>query len=740
MKSPPAPVYAFGNFRIDTGRRLLWQDDAPLALTPRVFDTLLYLVEHHGTVLDKERLMEAVWPDTIVEENNLAQNISTLRRLLGETPGAHRFIATVPGRGYRFVAEVSSCDDPPSPLEEAAGPPANAMPVEARSPAVVPPPKSRPGARSFILLASCALVAVTFFLWRTHRPQPTPSTEAPPASATVVSPEKSIAVLPFENLSADPENAYFATGMRDEILLNLARISDLKVISRTSANLYKSGSPRNAREIGQQLGVAHLLEGSVQRAGDRVRVNAQLIDTRSDAHLWAQSYDRTLADVFAIQAEIAQTIAAQLQARISPSEKAAIIQAPTSDLVANALYAQATGPEDEPDQHRAALQAIHLLEEAVARDPRFMLAYCALARMHLLLYFGGYDHTPVRRELANTAIEQAARIQPDAGEVHLVRAHYWLHGFRDYDRARAELELARRTLPNDSKVYSWSAVIDRRQGHWDQALKNYERAIELDPRNIEWLINVGSTYERLRRYPEAAQLYQRALAIAPQDAVARLSRASLPLNQSGDTRPLRAELDAIVAEKPSAASGVADLLFYCALIERDAPAVDRALALIPPQGMAGNGNFVWPREWFVGSAARTFNDPATAAKAFTTARAILDQIVREQPDYHEAWNLLARTDAALGRKEEAIREGQRACELLPLSKDAWFGSNHVRALAWTYAWLGETDLALEQLNLLLSAGGIHYGELRLNPEWDSLRGDRRDHELLAALAPKEAGQ
>ncbi len=527
--------------------------------------------------------------------------------------------------------------------------------------------------------------------------------------------------------------------MQDEILSNLAKISALKVISRTSANLYKTGSPRNAREIGQQLGVAHLLEGSVQRAGDRVRVNAQLIDTRTDTHLWAQSYDRQLADVFAIQAEIAQTIAAQLQAQISPREKAAIAQAPTTDLVANALYAQAMSAESEPDQQQAALRAVRLLEEAVARDPHFLLAYCALSQMHLSLYFGGHDHTPARRELAHAAIENAARIQLDAGEVHLARAQYWLHGFREYERARRELDIARQSLPNHPKIYFWSAVIDRRQGQWEAAIENGMRAVELDPRNVEFINLAAGTYERLRRYPEAAQLYERAAAVAPQDFFARIFRASLPLHLRADFHPLRAELEAVLREKPSAAPGMADMLFYCAVIERDPAAAARALTMIPLGGMAAGHQFIWPREWFEGVAARTFNDPVAARTAFTAARAILEKAVRESPDYADGWSLLSRIDGALGRKEEAIAEGLRACELLPLFTDAWFGAWPVRNLAWTYAWVGEKDRALEQLEILQREGGIHYGELILNPEWDSLRDEPRFKEILAALAPKEHG-
>ena len=285
-----------------------------------------------------------------------------------------------------------------------------------------------------------------------------------------VVPEKSIAVLPFENLSESKENAFFATGVQDQILSYLAQIADLKVISRTSVTQYRNAAGRSVREIARQLGVAHVLEGTVQRVGDTVRVSAQLIDARKDAHEWAEKYDRPVGDVFAIQSEIAKAIAEQLRAHISLREQAAISKPPTTDLVANQLYIQAkeliaSGSVD-PGGNQKLLEAARLLEDAVRRDPDFLNAYCLLGQAHLFLYFEGFDHTPARRELAHVAIEKALRLKPDAGEAHLALARYSYHGFEDYDRARSELNLARRTLPNDPEVYLLTAFIDRRQGRW----------------------------------------------------------------------------------------------------------------------------------------------------------------------------------------------------------------------------------------------------------------------------------
>ncbi|MEY2492572.1 MAG: hypothetical protein QOH24_1523 [Verrucomicrobiota bacterium] len=492
-----------------------------------------------------------------------------------------------------------------------------------------------------------------------------------PVIATI--PEKSIAVLPFQSLSKDEENAFFADGVQDEILTDLAKVADLKVISRTSVMPYKNAAARNLREIAQQLGVAHVLEGSVQRAKQRVRINAQLIDARNDAHLWAQTYDRDLADVFAIQSEIAQAIAEQLQAHLSPAEKAEIAKAPTTDLVANDLYLRAKALDslsDDPGAKESLLQAARLLDEAVVRDPKFLLAYCLLCAVHLDLYWGGFDHTSARRDLANAALENASRLQPDAGEVHLARAIYAYHGFRDYDRARAELDLARRMLPNEPSIYMQLGAIDRRQGRWDESIRNFDRGGELDPRNFSVLEEAAFTRLGVRRFAEARPSLERALSVSPHDYFVRTSLAQLAFFQRADTGPWRAQLTAIVNEGPEAAAHVAFALVTCALAERDSAAATRALTFIPPEGLVDPyNNVLLPREWFVGLVGRSFGDANSAQTAFAAARKIVGKTVRDQPEYAAAWSCLGMIDAGLGRKEDAIREGRRACELLPLSND-----------------------------------------------------------------------
>jgi TolB-like protein/Tfp pilus assembly protein PilF len=430
-----------------------------------------------------------------------------------------------------------------------------------------------------------------------------------------VVPEKSIAVLPFENLSAEQENAFFTDGVQDEILTNLAKIADLKVISRTSVLQYKTGMKRNLREIANALGVAHVVEGTVQRAGNRVRVSAQLIDARSDTHLWGEHYHRPLDDVFAIQSEIAKAVADELQAKLSPAEKAAIEQKPTEDLAAYDRYIRAkallTGNVLDARAGDNLFQAVRLVSQAIARDPNFLLAYCQLAWAHDQLYFFGFDHSAARLALANEALEKAVRLGPDRGEAHLAAAWVYYQCYLDYDRARAELDIARRTLPNEPIVFALTGYIDRRQGRWIQLISNFERALEIDPRNVEILQALSASYKFLRRFTEMGDVLNRTLAIIPADAMTRVARAFADLDASADTAPLRATIHDVVTEDPNAGEAIADHWFHFALCEGDAAEVARALAFISPEGNTPS-NVRMPRSVFEGIAARTRGDAVTA--------------------------------------------------------------------------------------------------------------------------------
>ncbi len=572
----------------------------------------------------------------------------------------------------------------------------------------------------------------------TIQPSVTEPKASPKTSAPLAASDKSIAVLPFENLSRDPDNAFFADGVQDEILTNLARIADLKVISRTSVMPYKSNATRNLRAIGKALGVAHLLEGSVQRAGGKVRVNAQLIDARTDMHLWAQSYDRDLADVFAIQSEIAKTIADQLQAKISPSEKAAIEKPPTKDPIAYDLYLRAqllyADTTDSIQAKQKLPKAARLLDKAVAHDPHFLLAWCLLSKVHSQSHFLGYDHTAARLELANVAAQEALRLQPDAGEAHLAQADYYYHGFRDYERARTELAIAQRTLPNNAQVFEYTGYIDRREGHWEEATRNLERALELDPRNFVTVQQLAIAYQQQRRYADEARTYDRALTIVLGDPATRILRAQVALDERADIKPYQTMLATLMAEDPSVAPDVDDPLY--ALCERTATAAARALTNYPRDGSVYNA-VNYPHAYWEGVVARWQGDSAKAQAAFNVARSEVAKTVEKQPDFPAGLSLLGMIDAGLGRKEEALGEGRRACELLPISKDAFDGPAFAVNLAQIYAWTGEKDLAIEQIAAVERVPNfLSYGFLKLQPQWDSLRGDPRFEEIIASLAPK----
>ncbi|HSU85231.1 MAG TPA: hypothetical protein VLI42_00725 [Chthoniobacterales bacterium] len=566
-----------------------------------------------------------------------------------------------------------------------------------------------------------------------------PASFAPAAAI----PEKSIAVLPFENLSDNKENAYFTDGVQDEILTDLAKIADLKVISRTSVMQYKSGAARNLREIGRQLGVAHLLEGSVQRVGDKVRVNTQLIDARTDAHEWAENYDRPIDDVFAIQSEISKTIADQLQAKLSPHEKSAIEQRPTTNIGAFELYSRAKDLILHTAFSAAAAQnlrtGIELLNQALALDPSFFDAYCQLAFASDSLYgFGTADHTPALLVTADAAVATAFRFRPDAGEAHLARATHLYQAYRNYDGALGELEVARMTLPNNPAISELTAAIMRRRGKHEEGLQAYQRAIQLDPRNFYTIQQLALSYAILRRYPEAIGALDRALTIKPDDPETRATRAQTFLHWKGDYRPLHQVVDEIRTNDPSAVKSIADGWLIDALAERDPAAAESAITALG-DGTFGDNATQFNAGFAHALLARMMKDDAKVRAAFAAIRPEQERIVQAQPDYGPAVCLLALIDAGLGRKEQALQEIQRAVQLLPLEKDALNGADMIYYSGIVAGWVGEKDLALQNLTKAAQLPGfVTYGALKLLPWCDPLRGDPRFEKIVASLAPKTA--
>ena len=602
-------------------------------------------------------------------------------------------------------------------------------PIQARRTGVIGRSKKwlqrNPTAAGIAVLSLALLAAVGVIVWKTELFRR-------PAAA-------GIAVLPFENLSNDREDASFAGGVQDDLLTKLAKIADLKVISRTSAMGYHG--KQNTRQIGNELGVSHVLGGSVRKTGAWLHINVQLIDTHTDSHVWAEDYDLDLKGMFAVQTEIAQKVANQLHAKISPAEKLAIERPPTADITAFDLYSRAknlvlaggyhTGGRDD------LLQAADLLNQAVTHDPTFFQAYCQLAWIHDNLYFFGFDRTPARLALAEAAVQSAFRLRPNAGEAHLARAENFYRGYRDFERASAELEMAGKTLSNEARLFELKGYIERRRpgGNQEEALRNFKRAVELDPRNFLILQQTAISADLLRRYAEEEVLLDRALALVS-DAETKVQRAVVEFDWKAETRPVHRAIDEIRTKDPAALPGVAESWLTCALAERDAIAANNALAAMDQNSFDYQTAQFSPR-FVQGLIARMTKDDAKARSAFAADREEQEKLVRAHPDDAGALCVLGLIDAALGRKEDALREGRRAVELLPVEKDVINGARMITCLAIAASWVGDKDLACQQLaEAIRYPTGPSYGHLKLMPFWDPLRGDPRFETIVASLAPK----
>lgn len=550
---------------------------------------------------------------------------------------------------------------------------------------------------------------------------------------------KSIAVLPFQNLN-ESQTSYFADGIQDEILTRLAKVSDLKVISRTSVMQYRAGPKTgNLREVAQSLGVTNILEGSVEQQAGHVRVRAQLIEASTDTLIWADQYDRNLADIFAIQTEISEKVVAELKARLSPAEKAAIQEVPTKDLVAYEFYIRgkelvaattfnSRGRED-------LVEGAHLLQQAVEHDPTFFQAYYQLARAHDQIYLLGADHSTARLAMAEIAVEALQRLRPDAGETHAARAAHLYWGYRDYDGAKTEVELARRSLPNDPLPLLLNAYIQRREGLWNEANQEFDRALALDPQNVNILRQIAVSCHYQRRFADMSRTVDRALAVNPNDAALRVQKAEIELDWRAEPGPLRQTLNALIKAQPELGETFADTRLHLAMCEGNFAEGDVALAQMTPDGCSAEG-VPLPKNWCAGCLARARKDLAGARREFEQARIEAAELVRKQPDYPEAICVLGLLDAGLNRKEDAIREGRRAVELLPLSKDAIDGSLLLENLAIIYAWTGEADLAIAELKHLSQIpSGINYGSLRLDPDWSDLRRNPDFEAIVQSMAP-----
>jgi TolB-like protein/class 3 adenylate cyclase/Tfp pilus assembly protein PilF len=564
----------------------------------------------------------------------------------------------------------------------------------------------------------------------------TPTFSVPPS--TIAIPEKSIAVLPFENRSDDKQNAYFADGIQDEILTNLAKIADLRVISRTSVMQYKSGAERDLREIGRQLGVAHVLEGSVQRSSNRVRVTAQLINARTDMHEWAERYDRDLADVFAIQSEIAKAIADQLEAKLSPQEQARVEERPTGNTEAYALYLRANQIARNPDtlleDYKAAVQ---LYMQAIALDPDFALAHARLASTTAEI-FHYYEPTDAWRTRARTEAEIALRLQPDMAEAHfaLGQCIYWMD--QDYGRALEQFEIASRLSPGNGDIGRLIAAIERRQGKWREALAEYERVQKIDPQNPNTVRELVFTNTAMRRWPEATRWANRLRALAPASLVAKIQSGYVDFWGKGDTGLLKS----LLSEVPGGVDPdgvVTSCRWDVAMVDRDYAAARLAIDSSSAKEISYMNGGPTPRSFFLGCIALAQGDSAGAQKYFEEAQSFFENAVKEAPASAERHANLGLLYAFMGRKADATREGLRAVELKPESKDAVDGAIMNCYLALIYARVGENDLAIPLIERLLKTPGavdsvdysITINDLKHRWEWDPIRGDPRFQKLIA---------
>jgi TolB-like protein/Tfp pilus assembly protein PilF len=581
--------------------------------------------------------------------------------------------------------------------------------------------------RNFLLLAVTGLLVVgvaAFFLFRQL------------AGKAL---EKSIAVLPFEYLSEDKQNSYFADGMQDDILADLAKVADLKVISRRSVAQFRS-STKPIKEIAQALGVAYVLEGNVAKAANRIHVTAQLIDGRTEAQTWADKYDREIADVFAIQSEIAQTIVSRLKAALSPAEKASIEQRPTQDMEAYDLYLRAkellhtTDVMTDAKGEENYRIAVDLLNKAVARDPKFALAYCMSVDANVTLYRDSDLSSYLAA--AEAAVQAAVRLAPQAGETHLAHALYFYFGHFDYDHALEQLEVAAQSLPNSIDVALLSARIERRLGRWTESARHFVRASELDPRDFRIRSQVATTFGMMRRYDDAMRAVDRAIADFPEKAdIFRQRKAELAVNK-GDLKLARATLDQISAAESKTVQTMLQR-YNIAMLMHDYDEADRAIAA---RANLSHREFLAPDSFFSAEVAWARDDKEKARLLFLDAKRALEARLHDYPQHESAgfWlSDLAEANAALGQKEEALRAVEQMLQSKtaadPLERPVFF---EVRALV--YCWLGEREQALQQLEELVRLpNGTTYGSLRFSPLWDPLRADPRFEKLVASVKPKE---
>ncbi|MBO0695106.1 MAG: hypothetical protein J2P56_03290 [Verrucomicrobia bacterium] len=554
----------------------------------------------------------------------------------------------------------------------------------------------------------------------------------PRASARKI--DKSIAVLPFQNLSDEKENAYFADGIQDDILTNLSKVGDLKVISRMSVMSYRGDGVRNAREIGKALGVATLLEGSVRRSGNRVRLNVQLINAENDEHIWAEDYDRDLTDVFAIQTDLAQKIVSALQAKLSSNEKARLDRRPTKDSDAYLIYVQAHDNANRPDRFRdTSLKAEQLFEQAIKLDPDFALAYAGLSEVQSWMYHT-YEPTSASREKARLNANESLRLQPDLPEGHLALGFSYYYGDRDYERALSEFEIAKRDLPNEAQAYMAIGAIQRRQAKWPESTANFEKAASLDPKNANVLFNLALNYMAQRDFETADKVFDRAIVADPQSFASRGMKSALAIIWKGDVGYAENQLS-LVPPGFDPDGLVTSSRIWVLMLQRKFADALRVAQQFGGETFTYPESGLCPKAFLEGRLYWYLNDKIKAEGAFERAKTVAEELVREAPSDPTRHAQLGAILAGLGQKDDAITQGKKAVELLPESEDAFTGPRITAALAEIYVWVGEPDEAFRLLDHLLRVpNGLTVPSLKLDPAWDPLRNDPRFQALIDKYA------
>lgn len=596
---------------------------------------------------------------------------------------------------------------------------------------------SRPArTRQHLLLAGTGLLILTLFLALGFLLSYLRHSETSQDAATQLV-AKRISVLPFQNQSEDKDMGPFAEGLEVEIHHKLSVISELEVISRDSVHSYKSNQHYDPPAIARALGSGYIVEGTIRRDQGDLYIALELVNAVTGIDAGSYRYP-VKKGLFGIGSEVAEQIARKLNARLSSREKDALAQPPTSSLTAFDLYTRATtlglASTYDPDRQKKLSTAVQLLDEAVSIDPKYLLAYCQLAHTHDLIYFMSIDHTSARLSFAQTAIDHALQLSQNSRPARLALA-YHLYCKLDYDRASAELASITAEYPNDAFAWEIAGYIQRRQGDFKKSIASMQRALQLDPRNVHLLQELAWSYETLRQYPEMAQMLDRFLELVPHDPEMRVHRAFIALEATADTKPVHAAIQEVLAEDSQAASKLALVWFYVAMCEHDDYAAEQALAALPAGGYREQ-ILAFPDSWCTGLIARLRGDSAAATAAFSKARSEMEKRVTRQPDFAANLCVLGAIDAALGRKEDAIREGRRAVELLPVKKDAINGELMLEYLALIYAWTGESDQAVEQLAAAAKLPGqLTYGDLCLNPIWEPLRNHPGFKAIVASLAP-----